>query len=177
MRRHPTNTGKAAPSFLKVVAGTDHGAIEPAPRKQKLRKMYKQREPIEYQDGLPIDPAGEMDKIFHDIAKHREAAAHFDHCVNIQSDAEGKVSDDEFFYIRHNTSNACDMMMMCGRAVINCRPSTRRGLIHQARYLAAQFDQNGECVHLPETMNEQPWPHAFLRALAGGLRKMAGEFP
>ena len=74
------------PAF-KIVAGTDFAAPssghgepthEPPPRKKKLRKMYKEREPIEYQDGLPIiGPAGEQDKIFRHIAKHREAAAHW----------------------------------------------------------------------------------------------------
>jgi hypothetical protein len=68
--------------FLRIVAGTalaDQPAPEqPAPRRRE-RQPHKDREPIEYQDGLPIiDPAGEADPIFSQIAKHREAAAHFD---------------------------------------------------------------------------------------------------
>jgi hypothetical protein len=85
--------------FLRIVAGTEIAAplpgteLAPPPRK-KTRVPYKDREPIEYQDGLPIiDPAGEADPIFSQIAKHREAAAHFDRCVDIVNDAEGKASE------------------------------------------------------------------------------------
>jgi hypothetical protein len=33
--------------------------------------------------------------------------------------------------------------MIChAKGIILCKPSTRRGLIHQARYLAAQFSEH-----------------------------------
>jgi hypothetical protein len=71
--------------------------------------------------------------------------------------------------------------MLHARGLILFRPITRRGLIHQARYLAAQFDEHvdGEtfCTHLPDMIGERSWPEAYLRSLAGGLRKMADEFP
>jgi hypothetical protein len=154
----------------------------PAARKRKRRSPYKERKPIEWQNGLPvIDPGGEEDRIFHCIAKHREAVAHFDRCVTIENDAEGNVSADEFFYLQHNTKNAFDTMMLWARAVICDCPTTRRGLIHQARYLASQFNDSegcaGGCTYLPDTMGEKPWPLTFLRSLAKGLRKMADEFP
>jgi hypothetical protein len=76
-------------------------------------------------------------------------------------------------------------MMMWARTVIVDKPSTRRGLIHQARYLAAQFTDPEGCASggwaLPDAIgvgeDEKPWPLVFLRSLATGLRKMAGEFP
>jgi hypothetical protein len=94
-------------------------------------------------------------------------------------EAEGKVSDDEYSYLQRNTSIAWDQMMMFSRCVILCRPTTRRGLIHQVRYLVSQFNdlvgcQQG-CMYLPDNIGEQPWPMAFLQSLAAGLRKMAGE--
>ncbi len=59
------------------------------------------------------------------------------------------------------------------------RPITRRGLIHQVRYLASQFNAiktvEGHCCYLPDEISEKPWQLAFLRSLAAGLRKMAGE--
>src|SRR5258708_6431777 len=151
-----------------------------AQRKGKRRGPYKERQPIEYQDGLPvIDPAGEEDKIFRFIAQHRAAAAHCDRCVTVENEAEGKVSDSEFFYLQNNTHNAFEQMMLFARAVILCRPTTRRGLIHQARYLVSQFnhleDCEGGCIYLPDKVAERPWPMAFLQSLAAGLRKMAGE--
>ncbi len=70
-------------------------------------------------------------------------------------------------------------MMLFARAVILARPTTRRGLIHQVRYLVSQFnDLEGcrhGCMYLPDDICEQPWPMAFLQSLAAGLRKVAGE--
>jgi len=147
------------------------------PRKRRERGPYRDRQPIEYQDGLPIiDPAGEKDEIFRFIAQHREAAAHYDRCVTVEQEAEGKVSDSEFFYLKNNTSNAFEQMMLFARCVILQRPTTRRGLIHQARYLVSQFnDLEGckqGCMYLPDDIGERPWPMAFLQSLAAGLRKM-----
>jgi hypothetical protein len=126
-----------------------------------------------------IDPAGEEDKIFRHIAEHRAAAAHYDRCVTVEQEAEGKVSADEYSHLQRNTSNAFDEMMLWARCVVITRPTTRRGLIHQARYLASQFnDLEGcgqGCMYLPDKIGDRPWPMAFLQGLAAGLRKMAGE--
>jgi len=67
---------------------------------------YKERRLIEYQDGLPvIDPAGEEDPIFHEIARHRAAITHYDRCLTVEQEAEGNVSDNEYSYLQHNTKN------------------------------------------------------------------------
>src|SRR5258706_8831120 len=176
---------RAETSALRLVGGVDFTSPPeteqpPAQRKRKYRGPYKERKPIEYQDGLPvIDPAGEEDPIFRHIASHRAAAVHYDRCVDVEQAAEGKVSDDEFSYLQHNTSNACDQMMLFARAVILARPTTRRGLIHQVRYLVSQFnDLEGcrhGCMYLPDDIGEQPWPMAFVQSLAAGLRKMASQ--
>jgi hypothetical protein len=127
-----------------------------------------------------MDPAKEEDRIFHEIARHREAIAQYERCLTVENEAEGKVSDDEYSYIQHNTKNAFDKMILFARCVIICCPTTRRGLIHQARYLVSQFNdlegcQQG-CTYLPDNIGEAPWPRAFLKNLATGLRKMASEF-
>jgi hypothetical protein len=173
---------------FKIVAGNDfvdqppdaNALEEPAQRKRKARGPYKDRRPVEYQDGLPlIDPAGEEDLIFRHIAEHRAAVVHYDRCVDVEQEAEGKVSEDEFSYLQHNTSNAWNEMMHFARCVILARPSTRRGLIHQVRYLVSQFNDlvgcEQGCMYLPDDIGERPWPMAFLQSLAAGLRKMAGE--
>jgi hypothetical protein len=171
--------------FLTVVGGNDFTPPSetealPAQGRRKYRGPYKERKPIEYQDGLPvIDPAGEEDLIFRHIADHRAAVTHYDRCVTVEQEAEGKVSDDEYSFLQHNTSNAFDEMMLFARCLILSRPTTRRGLIHQARYLVSQFNdlvdcQNG-CMYLPDAIDEQPWPMAFLQSLGAGLRKMGGE--
>jgi hypothetical protein len=65
--------------FLTVVGGNDFTPPSetealPAQGRRKYRGPYKERKPIEYQDGLPvIDPAGEEDLIFRHIADHRAA--------------------------------------------------------------------------------------------------------
>jgi hypothetical protein len=170
-------------SVFRVVAGIDFAGSPAAevtapakPRAQKPRAPHKDRRPIEYQEG-------EEDGIFRSIAEHRAAVAHYDRCVDIQGEAEGKVSDDEFFYLEHNTSDAFETMMLWARAVIIGRPTTRRGLIHQARYLASQFSEHvgwdeGACqlLYLPDNINDRPWFAAFLQRLAAGLRKMGREF-
>lgn len=183
----PTFPPRAKTSAPRLVGGIDFTTspeTEPLPaqrtRKRKARGPYKDRRPIEYQDGLPvIDPAGEEDTIFSHIAEHRAAVTHYDRCVTVEQDAEGKVSDDEYSYLHHNTSNAFQEMMHFARCVILHRPTTRRGLIHQARYLVSQFNDlegcEGGCMYLPDNINERPWPMAFLQHLAAGLRKMAGE--
>jgi hypothetical protein len=170
---------------LSLVGGIDFTPSEasppPAPRKGKRRGAYQnERRQIEYQDGLPvIDPAGEEDTIFRHIAEHRAAVTHYDRCVTVEQEAEGKVSADEFSYLQHNTRNAYGEMMLFARCVILYRPTTRRGLIHQARYLVSQFNDlegcKGGCMYLPDEIGERPWPMAFLQSLAAGLRKMAGE--
>jgi hypothetical protein len=70
-------------------------------------------------------------------------------------------------------------MMLFARALILCRPTTRRGLIHQARYLAPQFTDPDNCDSggwsLPDKVGDRPWPMAFLQGLAAGLRKRGGE--
>jgi hypothetical protein len=163
-------------SALRVVGGVEFtpAAETEAPPAQGRRKQqrgpYKDHKPIEYHDGLPvIDPAGEEDKIFRSIANHRAAATHYARCVDIEDEAEGKASSNEYSHLQHNTKNAFDDMMLWAR-----------GLIHQARYLASQFDDHsgeltGDCTYLPERVGERPWPMAFLQSLAAGLRKMAAE--
>jgi len=129
-----------------------------------------------------IDPAGEEDFIFRHIAAHRAAIDHYDRCVTIESEAEDKVSASEYAFIQHNTSNAYDKMICHAKGIILCKPTTRRGLIHQARYLAAQFSEHvgwdeGACenIYLPDKIDDRPWVAAFLKSLVAGLRKMAGE--
>jgi hypothetical protein len=99
--------------------------------------------------------------------------------VDVEQEAEGKVSDDEYFYLQHNTKNAFSNMMLFSRCVILTRPTTRRGLIHQVRYLASQFNDlagcKQGCMYLRDDIGEKPWPMAFLQSLAAGLRKMGGE--
>jgi hypothetical protein len=178
----PPREGKSA---LRVVGGVDFAPageteVLPARGLRKRRGPYKDHKPIEYHDGLPvIDPAGEEDKIFRSISNHRHAATHYDRCVDIMQEAEGKASSNEYSHLQHNTKNAFDDMMLWARAVIVGRPTTRRGLIHQARYLASQFNDfegcEGGCMYLPDSIDEQRWPKKFLQSLAAGLRKMAGE--
>ena len=86
-------------------------------------------------------------------------------------------------HLRYSSSGAFEKMMLLARGVILCRPATRRGLIYQARYLAAQFSEHvgwdeGACttIYLPDRIMDRPWVAAFLRSLAAGLRKMGGEF-
>ena len=177
------------PGFLTVVAGTDVATspeTEPLPAQatRKRRRPYKSkgRKQVEYQGGLPvIDPAGEED-LFRHIAEHRAAVAHYDRCVTVEDEAEGKVSDDEYSHLQRNTRVAFDEMILFARCLILCRPTTRRGLIHQVRYLAAQFSEHvgwdeGPCqtIYLPEKIADRPWVAEFLRSLAAGLRKMGGE--
>ena len=87
-------------SAMRLVGGIDFTPpreTEPLLARRKRRGPYKDRLPIEYQDGLPIiDPAGEEDRIFRDIAEHRAAVAHYDRCVIVEQEAEGKVSTDEY---------------------------------------------------------------------------------
>ena len=177
---------------IRLVGGTDvkptampatPPETERLPAQRKRKGPYKQQARKEYQDGLPvIDPAGEEDRIFRHIAEHRAAAAHYDRCVTVENDAEGNVSDNEFSYLQRNTRIAFDQMMLWARSVIVSRPTTRRGLIHQARYLASQFSEEvgwdeGACenIYLPAKIDDRPWCAAYLRSLAAGLRKMAGE--
>jgi hypothetical protein len=71
----------------------------PAASPRKRRGPYKVRQEFEYQDVLVvIDPAGETDPIFQDIAKHRAAIVHYDHCVDVESAAEEGASGDEWFH-------------------------------------------------------------------------------
>jgi hypothetical protein len=177
-------SGKA--SAFRVVGGIDFTPSPenerlPAQRKGKRRGAYLgERRQIEYHDGLPvIDPTSEEDRIFRCIADHREAATHYDRCVDVEQEAEGKASADEYSYLQHNTKNAFDEMVRFARCLILGRPTTRRGLIHQVRYLVSQFNDlvgcQGGCMYLPDLIDEQPWAMAFLRSLAAGLRKMGGE--
>jgi phage pi2 protein 07 len=172
---------------FKIVAGTDVQSSgldslqrEQAPQGRKRRGPYKHQREREYQHGLPvIDPAGQEDEIFRHIAEHRAAATHYDRCVDVANEAEGKVSADEFSHLQRTTSNAWDEMMLFARCVILHRPTTRRGLIHQVRYLVSQFNDlegcQGGCMYFPDEIGERPWAMAFLQSLAAGLRKMAGE--
>ena len=76
--------------------------------------------------------------------------------MTVENDAEGKVSANEYSYLQRNTRNAFDELMLFARCVILTRPTARRGLIRQARYLAAQFSEHvgwdeGACqnIYLP----------------------------
>jgi hypothetical protein len=102
--------------------------------------------------------------------------------VTVENEAEGKVSANEFSHLQQNSRNAFEQLMLFARCIIIHRPTTRRGLIHQARYLAAQFSKHvgwddGACslMYSPDEINGRPWMEAFQRSLAAGLRKMAGE--
>jgi hypothetical protein len=116
----PTFPPRAGKPALRLVGGIDSPPSEPeSPPPQRKRKKergpYKQQARKKYQDGLPvIDPAGEEDQIFRHIAEHRAAAAHYDRCVTVEQGSEGKVSDDEYFHLQRNTSNAFDEMMALG---------------------------------------------------------------
>ena len=86
--------------------------------------------------------------------------------MDIECEAEGKVSAAEFSHLENNSRNAFENMMLFARGVILARPSTHRGLIHQARYLAAQFNDPiasaSGCTYLPDKIGEQPWPQTYL---------------
>src|SRR3954452_7329051 len=104
-------------SAFRVVGAIDftpspETELTSAPRKGKRRGAYLgERRQIEYHDGLPvIDPTGEEDRIFRCIADHRAAATHYNRCVDVEQEAEGKASGDEYSYLRHNTQNAFDEM-------------------------------------------------------------------
>jgi hypothetical protein len=150
----PVDQARRQNSFLRIVAGLDvppeaSTPVAPAPqqppRKGRRRRPYKHQQERKYQDGVPvIDPAGEKDEIFRFIAEHRAAAAHYDRCVTVENDAEGKVSDNEFSRLQRNTHQAFEQMMFFARCVIIHRPTTRRGLIHQARYLCLAVHRPGE---------------------------------
>jgi len=58
---------------------------------------------------------------------------------------ESGSSPTEQSFLQKNSVYAFQQMMMFARAVILCRPTTRRGLIHQARYLASQFNDPAAC--------------------------------
>jgi hypothetical protein len=68
-----------------------------------------------------------------DKTEFTRGPAHYDRCLTVAQEAEGKVSDDEYSYLQRNTSIAFDQMMRFARCLILCRPPTRRGLIHQVR--------------------------------------------
>lgn len=183
-------------TIFKLVGGTDVKPTAaptalpeterlPTQGKQKKRNPYdsNERRRMKFQDGLPvIDPAGEEDVIFRHIADHRAAITHYDRCADVENKAEGNVSADEYSYVQRNTKHAFDKMILFARCIILDRPTTRRGLIHQARYLASQFSEDvgwdeGACenIYLPAKIDDRPWVAAFLRSLAAGLRKIAGE--
>ena len=66
------------------------------------------------------------------------------------------------------------------RGLILCRPTTRRGLIHQcdiAQVHNRTASRAAGALRIPVGEDETPWQLVFLRSLAAGLRKMAGEFP
>jgi hypothetical protein len=179
------NTPRGA-SSSNVIAFPGLATEAPSAGKRKKRAPYKDREPIVYDhvDGLPIiDPAGEDDEIFRHIHEHRAAIDHYDRCVTVENEAQGKVSASEHAFLQHNMRNAYEELMLHARRLILCRPTTRRGLIHQARYLDAQFSEHvgwdegaKQLMYLPEEINDRPVFAAFLRSLAAGLRKMASEF-
>jgi hypothetical protein len=193
MAKAGTRDSTPRKTAFKIIAGTDFvptlsepdaTAPSPAQGKRKKRGAYQgERRQVEYQDGLPvIDPAGEEDFIFRHIAAHRRAIDHYDRCVTVESEAEDKVSASEYAFIQHNARNAYHEMICHAKGIILSRPTTRRGLIHQARYLAAQFDKDvgydegaKQLMYLPDEINDRPWVAAFLKSLAAGLRKMAGE--
>lgn len=119
--------------------------------------------------------------IFRCIADHRAAAAHYERCVTAECDTEGKASAEAFAHLQRNTRSAFGEMMLFANCLIIDQPTTRRGLIHKARYLAAQMTDTAGCAsggpYLPDHIgvDEKPWPLVFLNSLAAGLRKMAGE--
>jgi hypothetical protein len=129
-------------------------AIRQPSARERIEPPYKERKRIEYHDGPPIiDPAGE-EEIFRAIAEHRAAVVHCERCVEIEQAAEGEVSADEYAHLERNTKNAFDETMLWARAIIVGRSTTRRGLTHQARYLAAQFDDPIGCSHLPDDVGQ-----------------------
>jgi hypothetical protein len=97
--------------------------------------------------GRPADHRpGPTDPIFGHIADHRAAAAHYSRCVDAENAAEESGSSPtEHPFLQKNSVYAFQQMMMFARAVMLCRPTTRRGLIHQARYLASQFNDPAAC--------------------------------
>jgi hypothetical protein len=85
----------------------------------------------------------------------------------------------EYKRLQAASSAAYQDMMLFGKCLAIVIARTRRGLIHQANYLAAQFNdlegcENG-CMYMPERINGRPWPEVFLRRLACRLRRMGPE--
>lgn len=157
-------------TILKLVGGLDVDPAlldaPPATGNGKTRGMRF------YRDGLPVvDPEGKADPVFRHIAEHRAAIKHYDHCVATEPD-----NSDEAHL-------AYKQMERCAKALIVCRPTTRRGLIHQAQYLAVQFSPHvgwdegaHDLIYLPNEIGNRPWVAAFLRGLSASLRKMGAEF-
>jgi len=117
--------------------------------------------------------------IYRCIERHRAAVDAYNQAVETHCAAEGKVSVREYEALQATSSAAFQDMMLFGRVLAIQTAKTRRGLIHQANYLAAQFNdlegcENG-CIYMPERINGRPWPEVFLRRLARQLRRMGPE--
>jgi hypothetical protein len=139
-----SNTPRGASSSNVIAFPWPVAEVSSAQGKRKKRAPYKDRARTAWHtDGLPIiDPAGEDDEIFRHIHEHRAAIDHYDRCVTLENEAEGTVSASEYAFLQHKTRNVYEELMLHARCVILCRPTTRRGLIHQTRYLAAQFSMS-----------------------------------
>ncbi len=130
--------------------------------------------------GLPmVTPQPGEDRVFHEIERHRAAVAAYNQAVETHYAAEDKVSEEEYEGLEAASSAACEKMMLFGKCVAIVTATTRRGLIHQANYLAAQFNglegcENG-CMYMPERINGKPWPEVFMKGLAKQLRRMGPE--
>jgi hypothetical protein len=115
------------------------------------------------------------DPIFATIDRHRMFIDEHERAVKAEFGAEGNVSPAEFARLQERTRRAFADMDLLGRAVLLCSATTRIGLIAWAKHMEAQFDGNGDCVSLPEEINDCPWQSRVFRALRHCLRGMGAE--
>ncbi len=82
--------------------------------------------------------------------------------------AEGKVPENVLNGFKKYTSDASDELTIAAKLLVFVNPTTRAGLIEQARYLEKQFEED-DCWTMPEDINGKPWPQVFLKELALSL--------
>jgi hypothetical protein len=115
------------------------------------------------------------DPVFATIDRHRTFIEEHEKAVRAEFAAEGNVSPAEFARLQERTRRAFADMDLLGRAVLLCCATTRVGLIAWAKHMEAQFDENGDCVSLPEEINDCSWQRCVFRALRQCLRGMGTD--
>jgi hypothetical protein len=143
--------------------------------KQK-RKVSPQKIVAETTAHTGADPREEFfDPVLPVIDAHRKRVEVVLEAVRVEGAFHGNMESAAHARLEKAMSKVWASLHPPARALVTTQPTTLLGAVALLQYLMMQFDENGDCTWIPDTIDDEPWPFLAFRTLASALLQVRPE--